>query len=387
MSIGRATGKVSMARRDFLAHALWMPLLPLALSAWPAEGRAMARTGSHAPGERRSVRDSGAVGDGVHDDTDAFQRAIDRFGRAGGTLHVPAGTYAIDATRSVRLRSRVTLVMDARAMLVARPNALPRSYVLLVDDVEDVAIRGGNIRGERAGHLGSAGEWGHGISIHGARRVEISDIHVADCWGDGICIGSIFGRGRAMTVASDITLTRVLCTGNRRQGLSITSARRVQVIDSEFSGTGGTLPGCGIDVEPGTPRMGAEDVRIAGCRIHDNRGSGVQLMGNVQRLRMEHTTIRDNRGYGVLVAGVSAGSIEQNTIAGNGLVGALVRENVRDLRIVRNAFSGNSTRQVHQALKRIEGLLRDGSVPPDRRELQVRAGAQAVQVSDNTFAS
>lgn len=337
-------------------------------------------------GKVHSVRDSGAVGDGVHDDTAAFQRAINRLGPGGGTVRVPAGRYAINATRSVRLRSHTKLVMDADALLLALPNALPRSYVLLVEDVDDVSISGGRIRGERAGHLGTTGEWGHGISIHGARNVRISDIQVTGCWGDGICIGTIFGRGRAMTVASDITLARVACIGNRRQGLSITSARRVQVIDSQFSGTGGTLPGCGIDVEPGTPRMGAQDVLISGCQIHDNQGSGVQWMGDVQRIRMERTTIRDNHGYGVLVAGVSAGAIEQNTIAGNGLIGALVREDVRDLRIVRNAFSGNSTRQVHRALKRIQRLVQGQSALPDRRELQVRPGAQAVQATDNTFA-
>ena len=49
-----------------------------------------------------NVRDFGAVGDGIHDDAPAFQRAIDaaqthiqRPLAAGNTLHVPAGIYSI----------------------------------------------------------------------------------------------------------------------------------------------------------------------------------------------------------------------------------------------------------------------------------------------------
>lgn len=49
-----------------------------------------------ARGPAVDVRDAGAVGNGVHDDTDAFARAL---ARAGGTrgLYVPAGTYLVGA--------------------------------------------------------------------------------------------------------------------------------------------------------------------------------------------------------------------------------------------------------------------------------------------------
>jgi hypothetical protein len=68
--------------------ALLLLLAPLALAA-PVPGPL-------------NVRDFGAVGDGIHDDAPAFQRAIDaaqtvtqRPLAAGNTLHVPAGTYII----------------------------------------------------------------------------------------------------------------------------------------------------------------------------------------------------------------------------------------------------------------------------------------------------
>ena len=43
-----------------------------------------------------NVRDKGAVGDGIHDDTAAFQAAVNALPSTGGTVYVPAGTYLID---------------------------------------------------------------------------------------------------------------------------------------------------------------------------------------------------------------------------------------------------------------------------------------------------
>jgi hypothetical protein len=46
-----------------------------------------------ATGDIVSVRDFGAKGDGKTDDTDAFQKALDSFGKQGGTVYAPRGTY------------------------------------------------------------------------------------------------------------------------------------------------------------------------------------------------------------------------------------------------------------------------------------------------------
>ncbi len=45
-----------------------------------------------------NVKDFGAIGDGVADDTAAIQAAIDSLGADGGVVHVPRGTYKITAT-------------------------------------------------------------------------------------------------------------------------------------------------------------------------------------------------------------------------------------------------------------------------------------------------
>jgi len=143
-----------------------------------ASAHAKAKTGPTV-----DVRRFGARGDGMVDDTQAIQAAIDSL-RNGGVVSVPAGIYRIDTLRSLRLRNGVHLAMAKDAELHAIPNAAPRSYVLLVQAVHDVTISGGRIVGDRDRHLGLEGEWGHGIAIYDGVRVVVRDIHISRCWGD-----------------------------------------------------------------------------------------------------------------------------------------------------------------------------------------------------------
>lgn len=58
-------------------------------------------------GSEVNVRDFGAKGDGVTDDTAAFQAALDSLADRGGTVVVPAGTYMIKS--HIRVPNNVTL--------------------------------------------------------------------------------------------------------------------------------------------------------------------------------------------------------------------------------------------------------------------------------------
>ncbi|AND69812.1 hypothetical protein ATSB10_23580 [Dyella thiooxydans] len=377
---------LSLGRRHFLRRALWLAIGPVLSRV----GSTAAMTDPAFFGSTVDVRAHGAFGDGSHDDTAALQASVDALPAAGGTIIVPAGRYRIDAARSVRLRSHMHWRMEVGAELIAMPNRLDRSYVLLVRDVQDVEISGGRIVGERNGHLGTTGEWGHGVAILGARDVHVHDLRIDDCWGDGMAIGTIFdrGAGSGKVVAEDVTLIRVRCGGNRRQGLSITSARRVSVIDSQFIGNGGTAPGCGIDVEPGTVRMGAQDVLISGCTVSANRGSGIQvygLLGGVSGFRLVDNTVAGNHGFGLLLVDARDGQVHRNTVDENGLAGLLVREGVRDSRIEHNTFSGNGTRLFRGSLQRIARALSGASAVHGDRNVQVLGEARSVVLQNNTM--
>jgi polygalacturonase len=63
------------------------------------------------------VRSYGAIGDGAALDTDAINRAVEAAHQVGGgTIRFPAGNYL---SFSIRLRSRITLQLDAGATLIA----------------------------------------------------------------------------------------------------------------------------------------------------------------------------------------------------------------------------------------------------------------------------
>src|SRR3954471_13540713 len=59
-----------------------------------------------------NVKDAGAIGDGVADDTAVLQRALDGGER---TVIIPAGTYKISA--ALKLDSQTTVRADAEAVI------------------------------------------------------------------------------------------------------------------------------------------------------------------------------------------------------------------------------------------------------------------------------
>ena len=78
-----------------------------------------------------NVRNFGAAGDGVHDDTAAIQSALD-FLPSGGRLILPAGTYL---TLPLRLKSHITVELKKGATLLGSPNRT--KYPILPGEATD----------------------------------------------------------------------------------------------------------------------------------------------------------------------------------------------------------------------------------------------------------
>lgn len=360
------------SRRSFLRQSAALGVIAML---GPLSGRAAAATITAV-----DVRSKGARGDGKHDDTSAIQAAIDALPATGGTVRVAAGNYLIDASRAINLRSNVRLELAPDAQLTALPNGLKRYHIVKVWRAENVQIVGGRIVGERDQHAGSAGEWGYGINISASRNVTVEGTHISDCWGDGMWIGAL-GKGLAAELSTDVTVRNVVCTNNRRQGLSIGPCKRVRILDSTFSNTHGTKPQSGIDLEP----MGqgqASDVLIQGCTLTGNAGCGVEVHHNVSALVIRQCTIRDNAGYGVLAVRMSDLWLDGNTITGNGLNGVALAGHTSDVRVTGNTLSSNSSRSVHRALKALTAGRAGG---PHTAQLRIDAGTSNVRVSGNTF--
>lgn len=378
------------SRRSFLGQAVGVVLTAIlpggeAASASGPES-AVSETMFQAPARSRgatriNVRQSGARGDGVHDDTAAFQRAIDVLPYEGGTVEVPAGSYLIDPIQSVRLRSRMHLQLAPDAKLLAKPNSADKSHVLWALLVDDVEISGGRILGERSRHLGTTGEWGHGIRIMGASRVTVRDMHIFSCWGDGICIGAKTASDGTRVLSNDVVIAGVVSTGNRRQGLSITGSRDVRVHDSEFSHTSGTAPQCGIDIEPGK-RDFATNVHIQNCRVHNNAAYGILAFRRSQGVTVKDCTIEDNRSCGVVTVGCITANIIGNRIRNNGSTGLFIKKGTANCYVSQNTFYNNYSRQ---GSRQRSNFSQKGVTPNVKRDILVANAASDIRVATNYF--
>lgn len=325
-----------------------------------------------------NVRNAGARGDGVHDDTAAFQAAINSLPTSGGTITVPAGTYRINALKSINMRSHTRLKMDPLAQLVAIPNNQTRSYVVKAWRVNNVEIVGGSIVGERMRHIGDSGEWGMGIDILASSKVYVHDLKVSNCWGDGLYVGSQGSAGNS-TPSADVTIKNVVSDNNRRQGLSVGPVNHLYILNSTFSNTHGTKPQAGIDIEPMSTRGLAQNIRIEKSRITGNGGSGVEAQAHVTGLTLTSNTIKGNTGYGVYGNSASHIAIAGNLITENWLFGVSVKSTTHDVDIVNNTITYNSTRGFYLHNKSIYQLVSGA------RDIEVASTTRNVHVSGNTI--
>jgi len=234
---------MNRARRAFLRHSVLALAAPLILTRARAAAEAPARP--LAP-SRLSVRAHGAKGDGQASDTRAIQLAIEKAGRSGGTVYFSPGRYV---SGTLRLRSRITLHLDAGATLVASRDDAD------FDPVEDL------------GHESFADD-------------ETSSFRFALLQGRGLEHVRIVGAGRI--------------DGNRtsRDGpkpIALRECRRVEIRDVTIANAGNynvSLLGCdGVEVVGVTIQNGYSDgidpdccqnVRIANCRV-ESRDDAIAL--------------------------------------------------------------------------------------------------------------
>jgi hypothetical protein len=276
----------------------------------------------------------GARGDGRSDDTAALQLAMDLV-PAGGRLELRNGAvYRIDTrpnpsrgnSGGLRIKSGVTLDLNG-AELRALPSAEGHGAVVNSFMAEGWKIVGpGRIRGERAVHRGSTGEWGHGIlAVHSKDWVVGPDLEVVGCWGDGIYVGHVAERPGSH--CSSFRIEDVHIHDCRRNGISIVGGRggimrRLYIHDID-----GTSPRAAIDLEPDVAAQGNRDILIDQVTT-ERVGIGVGISVSNHRVRITRSRIEASNS-GIIVADHSRGVeiVDNVRIAntGGGAEGAAIR--------------------------------------------------------------
>ncbi|NUS38866.1 MAG: twin-arginine translocation signal domain-containing protein [Lysobacter sp.] len=322
-----------------------------------------------------SVKDTGAVGNGVHDDTSAIQAAVNKLPSTGGTVYIPDGTYLIDTIRKINLRSLMMLKLSAGAVLKAKTSSVSRAYVVYARNVSDVEIAGGQVVGERDTHRfvsGTTDEWNHGIQILGCKRVTVRDIRVSKCTGDGICVGG---------AAYDVVVDNVVCTANRRQGLSLTHCSNIKVYDSEFSYTQGTSPECGIDIEP-DPGYTCSNIRVQNCRLYKNAKYGINIWKNASSIVLTGNTFEYNGSLGLSTYYCSGVTVTSNTFRYNSATGVVYNAGTRNLSHGSNMSYGNYTRL---GIKTRTPFTQTGWSSKIERDVLIRSSTGTVSIRTNNY--
>lgn len=286
--------------------------------------RASASTGVYVPDPVTSfvanVKDAayGATGDGVSDDTAAIQRAIDAVSAAGGGIvDIPAGNYMINTLyqtgssyekAGLVLKSNIIVRIASGATLYAIPNGEKSYQMFSITHVDNVHIIGGRLIGDRDNHIGNLGQTGYGVRITDATNVVIEDLYAGEFWGDGVFLGEN---------SKNITIYKVICDHNRRQGMSIVGGQNVKILESEFKRSDGTPPKSGIDIEPEGDYPIAKDIEIRDCLFEGNTTGFVvsnQYANSVAaNITFADNTVRDNI-YGVNLVGLKGGLVTGNKV-------------------------------------------------------------------------
>lgn len=229
-----------------------------------------------------NVKDFGAVGDGVTDDTSAIQAAHD----AGISVFYPAGTYLL--SDQISLTSNTTVFLSAD---VTVKQGADNKAVFYAASKSNVTIDGGGATLQGYGNYSNAwtGNSGHldrAVHFTGCTNVAAYDLRIIDCSNAGLYIEATTSfRGYNLRIEGTHTHgVPIVANDNFQNGVYVKHSPTagdctdIQIESFDISGTAQ-----GILVETYDGYTGTEqDIRLSGV-IHDIPGQhGMYLQsGNV----------------------------------------------------------------------------------------------------------
>lgn len=219
-----------------------------------------------------------------YDDTNEIQTAIN----FNNHVIIPK-TSTLWRTAPLQMRDGVTLQLEEGVILEAisggygDPNVETTHSVIKIIDNNNVTLEGlgtgANIRMLIENY--NSGQQRHCIRIQGSENIIVNNITLSKSGGDGIYIGA----SNTDFDSENVNVTNVTCDANARQGLSIISARNINIRQCVFKRTGQlnhhnlapSGPWAGIDIEPNNSNEILQNILIEDCDFENNVNFGILI--------------------------------------------------------------------------------------------------------------
>ncbi|TCB50948.1 right-handed parallel beta-helix repeat-containing protein [Acinetobacter sp. ANC 4779] len=230
-------------------------------------------------------------------------------------VSIPAGTYKIDANKSIIPKDGSEIRLTPQTKLTVIPTKYGSYRVFQIKNVDNVKILGGSLIGDKYTHLGNTGEWGMGIEIRDSKNISVSDMNIDKMWGDAIYVGT-----NGKNANYNITLNNIRMNDNRRQGLTIISANKLIASNIKATNTKGAKPASGIDIEPNNGSMILKDIELKNIVTSGNAGSGIQIglsryNNSTSPVSISISNHQDTKSqYGILLGAINSKALGSVTL-------------------------------------------------------------------------
>lgn len=144
--------------------------------------------------------------------------------------------------------------------------------------------------------INSTHEWGFGVEIQGSNNVDIYNLEIQSLTGDGIVLSS-YNDGNGRIFPNNIKIAENNIYNCRRQGISITCCKNLEIYNNEIHDINGTAPSTAIDLEPDNEFLLVENVKIFNNKLYnENNKTTIKIMKYIKNIEIYENDINGNIG-------------------------------------------------------------------------------------------